>query len=80
MFGENTAKLYKNCKQICSEKYVYSKIQQTPRKTWATEFLQNCGYKPGTLQKINYTAKTFLESFRGYTEHMFFKASLMGCF
>ena len=45
--------------QICSEKYVYNKIQQIPRKTMVTEFLQNRRYKPATVQKINFIAKTF---------------------
>ena len=66
--------------QICSEKYVYSKIQQIPRKTLVTDFFQNRRYKPATVQKINFTAKTFLESFGGYTKHIFFRASLLRCF
>ena len=66
--------------QICSEKYVHGKIQQIPRKTLVTEFSQNRRYKPATVQKINFIAKTILESFGGYTEHIFFRASLLRCF
>ena len=85
-FGKNTAKFYQNihrrlefiANEVVGLTYnLYSKIQQIPRKTLVTEFLQNRRYKPATVRKINFIAKTFLESFGGYTEHIFFRGSLL---